>query len=167
MADHWIQTRLQKVIKSVEETIIQYRFDLFAQTVYEFTWNEYCNWYVEFTKCVLYNKMSNPSQLRSTRITLLEVLETLLRLLHPIIPFITAEIWQIIAPLVGKRGKSIMVESWPQLDASKMHHDMESDVEWLKNIIIAVRTLRAKIGISPEKEFQLFLKKVMKKIKNG
>ena len=165
IADHWIQTRLQQIIKSVEETLNQYHFDLFAQILYEFTWNEYCDWYVEFAKCVLYDKGSKPSQLHGTRVTLLEVLETLLRLLHPIIPFITAEIWQIVAPLVGKESKNIMIESWPQLDTKKIYYDIQPDIEWLKNIITAIRTLRAEIGVSPKKRVPIIFGKSNEKDK--
>ena len=159
IADNWIRTRLQQIIKNVEAALSQYRFDLFAQTLYEFTWNEYCDWYVEFAKCILYDERSASSQLRGTRVVLLEVLETLLRLLHPIIPFITTEIWQIIAPLVGKVGKNIMIESWPQLDSSKINYDTKSEIEWLKNAITVIRTLRAETGISPEKRISVIFNK--------
>ena len=152
VADDWIRTRLQKTIKSVEKAINQYRFDLLAQTLYEFTWNEYCDWYVEFAKCILYDKQKNPTQLRSTRVTLFEVLETLLRMLHPIMPFITEEIWQIIAPLARKESKSIMMESWPQFNASEINDKANTEIEWLKKLIITIRTLRDEINISPAKK---------------
>ncbi|MBW5802628.1 valine--tRNA ligase [Coxiella endosymbiont of Ornithodoros amblus] len=150
-ADEWIRTRLQQTIKNAEEALSQYRFDLLAQTLYEFTWNEYCNWYVEFAKCILYDEQAKPAELRGTRAALLEVLEILLRLLHPIMPFITEEIWQTIAPLAGREGKNIMVESWPQFNTHEMNYDAKVEIEWVKNIITAIRTLRAEIGISPAK----------------
>ncbi|AAO90342.1 valine--tRNA ligase [Coxiella burnetii] len=158
-ADEWIRTRLQQTIKNAEEALSQYRFDLLAQTLYEFTWNEYCDWYVEFAKCILYDKQAKPAQLRGTRVALLEVLEILLRLLHPVMPFITEEIWQTVAPLAGKEGKSIMVEHWPQFNIHEMNYDAKVEIEWVKNVITAIRTLRAEIGISPAKRIPVIFGK--------
>ena len=158
-ADEWIRTRLQQTIKNAEEALSQYRFDLLAQTLYEFTWNEYCDWYVEFAKCILYNEQAKPAELRGTRVALLEVLEILLRLLHPIMPFITEEIWQTVGPLAGKEGKSIMVESWPQFNTYEMNYDVKVEIEWVKNVITAIRTLRAEIGISPAKRIPVIFGK--------
>ena len=165
VADDWIRTRLQQTIKIVEEAIKQYRFDLLARTLYEFTWNEYCDWYVEFAKCILYNKQTNPTQLRSTRITLFEVLGTLLRMLHPIMPFITEEIWQTIVPLARKEGKSIMMEGWPQFSASEINDKANTEIEWLKRLIITIRTLRAEISISPAKRILIIFEKSDKECK--
>ncbi|ACJ19934.1 valine--tRNA ligase [Coxiella burnetii] len=158
-ADEWIRTRLQQTIKNAEEALSQYRFDLLAQTLYEFTWNEYCDWYVEFAKCILYDEQAKPAQLRGTRVALLEVLEILLRLLHPVMPFITEEIWQTVAPLAGKEGKSIMVEHWPQFNIHEMNYDAKVEIEWVKNVITAIRTLRAEIGISPAKRIPVIFGK--------
>ena len=159
IADHWIRTRLQKTIKKVEKSLAQYRFDLLAQTLYEFTWHEYCDWYLEFAKCKLYNETANPAQLRGTRVTLLQILEILLRLLHPIMPFITEEIWHTVAPLLGHNGNSIVAEGYPKFDKAKIDFDAENEVECLKRLIIAIRTLRAEIGISPAQQVPVILKK--------
>ena len=159
ITDHWIRTRLQKTIKKVEKFLAQYRFDLLAQILYEFTWHEYCDWYLEFAKCRLYNKATNPSQLRGTRVTLLQILEILLRLLHPIIPFITEEIWHTVAPLLGLNGNSIMAESYPKFDKAKIDFESENEVEWLKQLIITIRTLLAEMGISPAQQVPVILNK--------
>lgn len=159
IVDHWIHTRLQRTIKKVEKSLVKYRFDLLAQILYEFTWHEYCDWYLEFAKCRLYNKATNPAQLRGTRVTLLQILEILLRLLHPIMPFITEEIWHTVAPLLGLNGNSIMTESYPKFNKTKMDFEAENEVEWLKQIIITIRTLLAEIGISPAQQVPIILNK--------
>lgn len=160
IADHWIRTRLQKTIKKVEKFLAQYRFDLLAQILYEFTWHEYCDWYLEFAKCKLYNENTSPAQLRGTRVTLLQVLEILLRLLHPIIPFITEEIWHTIAPLLGlNANNSIMSESYPKFDKAKIDLEAENEVEWLKQLVVAIRTLLAETGISPTQQVPVILNK--------
>ncbi|MFW0039212.1 MAG: valine--tRNA ligase [Coxiella endosymbiont of Dermacentor silvarum] len=151
IADRWIQSRLQRTVKEARKALDRYRFDLLAQILYEFVWSEYCDWYTEFVKCVFYNKHTKPSQQRGTRITLLEILETLLRLLHPIMPFITEEIWHMVAPLVEKNGNSIMIEPYPEFNKFELDSKVNSEIERLKNIITAIRTLRAEIDISPAK----------------
>lgn len=157
ITDHWIRAQLQKTIKKVEQSLAQYRFDLLAQVLYEFTWNEYCDWYLEFAKCRLYNETANPAQLRGIRVTSLQILEILLRLLHPIIPFITEEIWHTVAPLLGLDGNSIMIESYPKFDKAKTDCEAENEVEWLKQLIITIRTLRAEMGISPAQQVPVIL----------
>ncbi len=151
LPDRWILSRLQNTIKSAHAALADYRFDLFAQTVYEFTWNEFCDWYLELSKPILNSAQSTAEELRGTRHTLVNVLETLLRLMHPIMPFITEEIWQRIAPLAEKKPDSIMLQTYPQFDARLANSATEAELDWVKNVIIAVRTIRSEINISPAK----------------
>ncbi len=151
LADKWILSRLQQTIETAHQNIKEFRFDLFAQTLYDFTWNEFCDWYLELSKPTLLSTTSTPEMLRGTRHTLIRVLETLLRLFHPIMPYITEEIWQRLAPLAGKTSKSIMLEAYPQADATLINTDADTAIEWLKNVIIAIRTIRSEMNISPAK----------------
>lgn len=159
IVDHWIRSCLQQAVIEARRALTHYRFDLLAQTLYEFVWNEYCDWYVEFAKCILYNGDAKPSQQRGTRITLLEILETLLRLLHPLIPFITEEIWHTVAPLVEKNGDSIMIEPYPEFDKFELDNEASAKIEWLKNVITVIRTLRAEMNISPAKTITVIFSK--------
>ena len=159
IVDRWIRSRLQQAVREARKALDHYRFDMFAQILYELTWNEYCDWYVEFAKCVFHNKHTKPSQQRGTWITLLEVLETLLRLLHPLMPFITEEIWHMVAPLVEKNGNSIMIKPYPEFNKSEFDSEINTEIEWLKNIITAIRTLRAEINISPAKTITVIFSK--------
>ncbi|RMD65010.1 valine--tRNA ligase, partial [Candidatus Parcubacteria bacterium] len=122
-----------------------------AQAIYAFTWDEYCDWYLELSKAVLNDEQASESALRGTRRTLVQVLETLLRLLHPIMPFITEEIWQRVAPLAGARGETIMLAPWPE--ANKDLHDSEADAEfeWIRQCILGVRRIRSGMNIDPRK----------------
>ncbi len=150
LSDRWILSKLQSVIKKVHEHIEHYRFDLLAQTLYEFTWNEYCDWYLELTKPILFAK-DNPEAQKATRHTLVRVLEILLKLLHPIMPFITEEIWQKIGPMAGKTGKTIMLERFPESDETQIDSDAEQTVEWLKQVIVGIRNIRGEMNIAPSK----------------
>jgi len=147
--DLWILSRLQATIQQVQQHFTDYRFDLLVQALYEFTWNEYCDWYLEFAKSVLTNSNSSVATLRGTRYTLLYVLETVLRLLHPIMPFITEEIWQRMAPLLKISGNTIMLQPYPQFDASKINSTAVAQIEWLKTIILNIRTIRSEMTIAP------------------
>lgn len=159
LADRWILSKLQNTIKDAHAALAQYRYDLFAQAIYEFTWNEFCDWYLELSKPILMSTDSTPAMLRGTRHTLVSVLETLLRLLHPIMPFITEEIWQRIAPLAGSQGKSIMFANYPQVDVQIIDVDAVNELEWLKSIIIAIRTIRSEMNIAPGKPLPILLRK--------
>ena len=159
LPDRWIISRLQQTINEAHAAIKQYRFDLFAQTIYDFTWNEFCDWYLELSKPILTSPESTPEMLRGTRHTLVTVLETLLRLLHPVMPFITEEIWQRIKPLTGKKGDSIMLEHYPQADEKACDNNAAAELEWLKNIIVAIRTIRSEMNISPAKLAPVLLRK--------
>ncbi len=158
LADRWIQTKLQQTIASIHEHFKHYRFDLAAQALYEFTWNEYCDWYLELSKPVLLNTDSSEALKRGTRYTLVTVLESLLRLMHPIMPYITEEIWQRIAPLAGKQGDTIMLQAYPEYAENLVDEAAIADVEWLKQFIISVRTIRGEMNIAPSKALPVLLR---------
>ena len=154
-ADRWIVSRLQKLEAEAAEHFSNYRFDLLATALYQFIWNEYCDWYLELSKPALQN--GSPAEQRGTRRTLLRVLEAWLRLLHPIMPFITEEVWQRVAPLAGVTGKTIMQQRYPTPDAAKIDEAAEADIEWLKAFILGVRQIRGEMDISPGKLLPLLL----------
>lgn len=149
LPDRWIISRLQQLQQAIVKHLNNYRFDLAAQDIYEFTWNEYCDWYIEFSKPVLQAQNIDPAISCATRKTLLTVLETLLRMAHPFIPFITEEIWQQIASLTGKTNDSIMLENYPTADSSKLDTTADHEISWIKNIILSIRRIRAEMDISP------------------
>ncbi|MDN7130861.1 valine--tRNA ligase [Halomonas sp. MC140] len=162
LADRWIISQLQKVESQVTKAMDEYRFDHASQALYEFVWNEYCDWYLELSKPVLWDENATAEAKRGTRRTLVRVLETILRLAHPMMPYITEEIWQRVAPLAGVfmgEGASIMLQSWPETDASKIDDQASLDIEWLKGVIIAVRNIRAEMNISPGKPLDVLLTK--------
>ena len=128
VADRWIISRLQSTVGSVTDAIEGYRFDHAAQAIYEFTWNAYCDWYLELSKPVLNSDTSSEAARRGTRQTLVQVLEALLRLTHPIMPYITEEIWQRVAPLAGVSGETIMLQPFPAADKTRM--DAAAVAEW-------------------------------------
>ena len=156
LADRWITSRLQEVESEVAKHFENYRFDLAATALYEFTWNEYCDWYLELAKPIL-NKDSSDAAKRGTRKTLVRVLEALLRLLHPIIPFITEEAWQAVGPLAGQHGNTIMLEPYPQADASKIDTAAIAELEWVKQFIVGVRKIRSEMDIAPSKALEVLL----------
>jgi len=159
LPDRWILSRLQDTIQTAHDTLAHYRFDLLAHTLYEFTWNEFCDWYLELSKPILTSADSSEEQLRGTRHTLIFVLEQLLRLLHPVMPFITEEIWQRVAPLLGIKSATIMLQPYPKFDALLKNSAIESELEWVKQFIIAVRTLRSEMNIAPGKLLTVLLRK--------
>ena len=149
LADQWIRSKLQTAVVDTTKNLEQYRFDHAAQTLYDFVWNEYCDWYLELSKPVLWDD-SAPSELRQgTLKTLLEVLETILRLMHPLTPFITEEIGQNVTPRLGLQGDTIMLAQWPAPDSDAVNVDAEAEMEWLKTIIVAIRTIRNEANIPP------------------
>lgn len=157
LADQWIRSKLQTAVVDTTKNLEQYRFDHAAQTLYDFVWNEYCDWYLELSKPVLWDD-SAPSELRQgTLKTLLEVLETILRLMHPLTPFITEEIWQNVTPRLGLQGDTIMLAQWPAPDSDAVNIDAEAEMEWLKTIIVAIRTIRNEANIPPGDSLDIVL----------
>jgi valyl-tRNA synthetase len=156
-ADEWILSRLQTTITETANSIEQYRFDHAAQTLYDFVWNEYCDWYLELSKPVLWDDTSSNEMRQGTLRTLLEVLETILRLMHPLMPFITEEIWQNVAARLDISGDTIMLAQWPEADHEQINGEAEAEMEWLKSIIVAVRTIRSESNIPPGDELALIL----------
>ncbi len=161
LADRWIISRLQQAEKAVEDGINNYRFDLASQALYDFVWNEYCDWYLELSKPVLWDSPSSPNtaseaQQRGTRRTLIRVLETILRLAHPLMPFITEEIWQRVHTLAGVEGDTIMLAKYPEADESKIDDVAIGDIEWLKSVILGVRNIRGEMQISPSVKLPLY-----------
>ena len=158
LADRWIISKLQLAEKSVNEYLDTYRLDLAAQAIYEFVWNEYCDWYLELSKPVLWNENATDAQKKGTRRTLIRVLETILRLSHPLMPFITEEIWQKIKALAGATGETIMLTHYPETNPAKIDQQALSDVEWLQAVILGVRNIRGEMNISPAKDLTVFFK---------
>ncbi|VAX12693.1 Valyl-tRNA synthetase, partial [hydrothermal vent metagenome] len=162
-ADRWILSRLQETTRSIHDAIEHYRFDHMAQAIYEFTWNEYCDWYLELTKPVLMNEDSSEAAKRGARRTLIQVLEALLRLAHPLMPYITEEIWQRVAPLAGVNQKNrpttdtIMLQPYPQTDEALIDPQALAEIEWLKTFVLGVRKIRSSMDIKPGKPLPVLL----------
>jgi valyl-tRNA synthetase len=154
-ADKWIIGRLQQAEHSVAQAFNGYRFDLAAREIYEFIWDEYCDWYVEFAKVQL--NFGSDAEQRTTRRVLVRVLETALRLAHPVIPFVTEELWQKIAPLAGKQGKSIICQPYPRADLTRIDEEVSSRIALLKEIINACRGLRGEMKLSPAARIPLLI----------
>lgn len=155
-ADQWIIGRLQQTEAAAAEAFETYRFDLAAQTLYEFVWNDYCDWYIELAKVQI--QTGCPTTQRTTRRTLVRVLEAALRLLHPIIPFITEELWQAVAPLANaKTADSIMLAAYPKADPEKIVQAAFDQMAQLQDLIGAVRNLRGEMGIAPNVKAPLFV----------
>jgi len=182
LPDRWILTRLQETTRQVHEAVEHYRLDHAAQAIYEFLWNGYCDWYLELTKSVLNSPGGNtapafvpggtasrstlppslavdstPAQQRGTRHTLVHVLERALCLAHPIMPFITEEIWQRVAPLAGASGDTIMLRAYPRVDATLIDARAATDMDWIMNFVLGVRKIRSGMNIAPSKPLPVLL----------
>jgi len=156
-ADKWIRSRLNAAVTSVHDHFANYRLDLVAQTIYEFTWHEFCDWYLELSKPVLQSDSATNGQKLGTRLTLIEVLEELLRLLHPLMPFITEEIWAKVAPIAGKDGDTIMLQEFPDINTHPTGPEVEEEIEWVKQFILGIRQIRGEMDISPGKPLTVLL----------
>jgi len=154
LADEWIIARFNHTVKEFRHALDTYRFDQAAAIAYEFTWNQFCDWYLELTKPVLNN--GTEAEQRGTRRTLVTVLEQLLRLLHPILPYITETIWHRVKPLAGVEGETIMLQPFPQTSANVDQQAMQ-DMEWLKRVILAIRNVRGEMDLSPNKPLPLLI----------
>lgn len=163
LADRWILSRLQKTKQAVTEAIEGYRFDQAAQAIYEFTWNAYCDWYLELTKPILTGDQASDAARRGTRRTLVSVLEALLRLTHPVMPFITEEIWQRVAPLTGRIAASdavetsIMLQPYPVFRASLVDDAAEAEMQWVMDFILGIRKIKGEMNIAPGRPVPVLL----------
>ncbi|PAR48015.1 valine--tRNA ligase [Vibrio metoecus] len=157
LADKWIESQFELAAKEFNGHIDNFRLDMAANTLYEFIWNQFCDWYLELTKPVLWK--GTEAQQRATRRTLITVLEKTLRLAHPVIPYITETIWQSVKPLVdGVEGDTIMLQALPQYDAANFNQEALDDIEWVKAFITSIRNLRAEYDINPGKPLEVMLK---------
>jgi valyl-tRNA synthetase len=157
LADRWILSRLSACIEAVHTHLGSYRFDLAARALYEFTWNEYCDWYLELTKPLLAPGGASAAAQAGTRRTLITVLEALLRALHPLMPFITEEIWQKAAPVAGACGDTIMLQTYPDPAFFPLDPDAESELDWIRGVVLGVRQIRGEMDIAPGKRIPLLL----------
>ncbi|MFP6834670.1 MAG: valine--tRNA ligase [Pseudomonadales bacterium] len=155
LADRWILSQTRELLEVSERALTTYRFDLYANAIYEFAWHEYCDWYLELTKPLLWNEDADPRALAGTRHTLLAVLEMLLRASHPIIPFITETIWREVAPLLGNSNSTIMLQPFPEAADLQPDPDADAAIEWLKGVIIGIRNIRGEANIKPSKNINV------------
>ncbi len=156
-ADRWIRARLRRTVAAVHEHFARYRLDLAAQAIYDFTWHEFCDWYLELSKPVLQSDDASEAQKAGARRTLLEMLEALLRLLHPVMPFITEEIWQTTKTRLGLDGETVMLRPYPQPDDFPADDAAEADVDWARQFILGIRQIRGEMDIPPGKALPVLL----------
>jgi len=147
LPEQWIMSRLQKAEAAVHQAFATYRLDLAAQAIYDFIWNEYCDWYVELTKPVLNDAEVSEERKAEVRRVLLAVMEASLRLAHPLMPYLTEEIWQTLAPMLGQGGPTIMTAQYPIPEQAKINEQAEADMQWLQGLIGAVRNIRGELGL--------------------
>ncbi len=161
LAERWIRSRFESMLADVETAIETYRFDLLARHIYEFVWNEYCDWYLELAKPVLWDEGADPAEQRAVRRTLVDVLEATLRVAHPVMPFITEALWQRVAPVAGVIGDgddaTVMLQPMPTPTDQARDAEAEADVEWLKAVVTAVRNIRGEMGIPPSRAITVLL----------
>ncbi|GAB6046552.1 valine--tRNA ligase [Methyloparacoccus murrellii] len=155
LPDRWIRSRLSRAVGETLAAFDDFRFDLAARAIYEFIWNEYCDWYLELAKVSL--QAPDVARQRGTRRTLVEVLETVLRLVHPVMPYITEEIWQRIAPLAGQGGETIMLRPYPVVAPAGCDADSEAALDWLMALLLGIRRIRGEMNIAPGKPLNILL----------
>ncbi|WP_336722770.1 valine--tRNA ligase [Acinetobacter soli] len=160
LPEQWIMSRLQKAEQAVHQAFATYRLDLAAQTIYDFIWNEYCDWYVELTKPVLNDADVSEERKAEVRRVLLAVMEASLRLAHPLMPYLTEEIWQTLAPMIGKGGDTIMTAKYPVPEVAKMNEQAEADMQWLQGLIGAVRNIRGEMGLGNARLLPVLLQNI-------
>lgn len=165
VADRWIQSEFNRTVEAFRNALVQFRFDLCATALYEFTWNQFCDWYLELTKPVLAN--GSVAQKRGASQTLINVLEKLLRLTHPVMPFITEEIWHKVKAFAGVSGDTIMLQAFPQFEQSALDYQAEAEINWMKEVIVAVRNIRAESNIPPSKGLDLLLRNLSEADQNA
>jgi valyl-tRNA synthetase len=158
VADRWIRGRLGAAVTAVREQLAGYRFDLASQAMYEFVWYEFCDWYLELSKPVLQGAEATDAQRRGTRRTLLEVLEGTLRMLHPLMPFITEEIWQRVGPLAGRTGPTIMLQRYPTATEFPADADAERDVAALQAVVLGIRQIRGELDVPHSRATPLYVR---------
>lgn len=157
LAERWVNTELASVIAATHEGMRTYRFDLASHALYEFTWDQYCDWYLELSKTTLNSEQASEAEKRGTLYTLVNILETLLRALHPFMPFITEELWQRVSPVINKQGESIMLAAFPEENDLERDAVAAKQIEWVKLFILGVRRIRAERDISPGKSLNVFI----------
>jgi valyl-tRNA synthetase len=157
LADRWIRSRFDAAVSTAREAYAEYRFDRAAQALYEFTWYEFCDWYLELTKPVLQSESSSAAEKRATRRTLVGTLEGLLRALHPLMPFVTEEIWQRVGLLAGRTGPTIMLEPYPVPERAARDAAVETEMKWVMDFILGLRNIRGEMDIAPSKRFDVLL----------
>ncbi|NIL93384.1 MAG: valine--tRNA ligase [Woeseiaceae bacterium] len=155
-ADRWIRARFDATVGSIHECFATYRLDLAAKAIYEFTWHEFCDWYLELSKPVLQSDTASAEQKRGTQQTLIGVLESLLRLIHPLMPFISEEVWHQVAPRAGVSGETIMTQAYPRKEGTA-DNDAVGDIEWVKSFILGIRQIRGEMDINPGKSLPVIL----------
>ncbi|HAU2017471.1 TPA: valine--tRNA ligase, partial [Legionella pneumophila] len=164
-ADQWILSRLQNTVSKVHHYFETYRFDLLANTLYEFVWHEYCDWYLELSKPILQDDQALSAMKRGTRRTLIHVLDQILKLLHPLMPFITEEIWQKTTKFTSENGISIMLSTYPKVNEEFINPSIEEELDWLKSAIQSLRTIRSEMSISPAKLIPLYIRNITPELK--
>ncbi|WP_201572739.1 valine--tRNA ligase [Psychrobacter nivimaris] len=161
LPEKWIMSRLNSSIKDIHQHFAQYRLDMVSQDIYEFIWNEYCDWYVELAKASLNDDSVSDTRKAQIRYVLLHVLETALRFTHPIMPYLTEQVWQTIAPLLGRKNTdSIVVADYPQTDASQISEQTEADMAWLQELIASVRNIRGEMKLGNAVRLPVLLQNV-------
>ena len=158
VADRWIRSRFGRMLGVIESAYRDYRFDYAASALYEFTWYDYCDWYLELTKPVLQGELTSAAAKRGTQRTLVEILEALQRALHPLMPFITEEIWQRVAPLAGCSGPTVMLQPYPVAADFPPDEEAEREAAWIQRIVLGVRQIRGEMNVSPARRIAVLLK---------